>query len=82
MSASLAFGYVRLSRADAARVRRLRQQIGEYCAREGLALELVFADSGMGDAELVRPGWTALLDVLGQATGPVVAGPRHDYRLS
>jgi len=76
VSVSVVFGYVRLSRADPPGVRR---QIGAYCAREGLALELVFADSGIGDAELVRPGWTALLDALRRTGGPVVVLPTLDH---
>jgi len=79
MSVSVVFGYVRLSRADSGGVRRLRRRIDAYCAREGLALELVFADSGIGDAELVRPGWTALLDALRRTGGPVVVLPTLDH---
>ena len=60
-------------------MRRLRRQMDAYCAREGLALELVFADSGIGDTELVRPGWTALLDALRRTGGPLVVLPTMDH---
>ena len=63
-TSALAYGYVRLSRADSRRLEQLRRQIAAYCDREGLALELVFADAGAPDTEPVRPGWIALLDVL------------------
>jgi DNA invertase Pin-like site-specific DNA recombinase len=63
-TSALAYGYVRLSRADSRRLEQQRRQIAAYCDREGLALELVFADAGAADTEPVRPGWIALLDVL------------------
>ena len=72
VSAAPTLGYVRLSRADSRRLGQLRRDIVTYCEREGLALELVFGDSGVSDTEMVRPGWTALLDVLDRSGGQVV----------
>jgi len=59
-------------------VERWRGRIADYCQQEGLALELMFADLAVSDTELVRPGWTALLDVLGQTGGQVVV-PTEDH---
>jgi len=56
-------------------VERWRQRIADYCRQEGLALELVFADRSVGGAELVRPGWTALLDVLNPKGAQMVVIP-------
>jgi hypothetical protein len=44
---------------------RWRLRIAAYCATEGLALELIFIDNGTSDTTGLRPGWAALLDVLG-----------------
>jgi DNA invertase Pin-like site-specific DNA recombinase len=76
---ALVYGYVRLSRPDGRRLGRLRRDIAAYCRREGLPLALVFADSGVSDTELMRPGWTALLDVLGQVTVQAVVLPTLDH---
>ncbi len=76
---SLTFGYVRLTRPNPVRLERLRARIATYCAREGLMLELVFADSGLSDTELRRPGWTALLDVLDQSGFHTVVLPSLDH---
>jgi hypothetical protein len=46
-------------------VQRWRLRIAAYCATEGLALELVFIDNGTSETTGLRPGWAALLDVLG-----------------
>ena len=66
------YGYVRLSRADGRRLTRLRRRIAAHCEREGLALELVFADTGVPDTNPIRPGWTALLDVLAPSRAEAV----------
>ncbi|HSV64949.1 MAG TPA: recombinase family protein [Mycobacteriales bacterium] len=75
MATPRAFGYVRLARANPTEVERMRLRVANHCVREGLALELVFADNGVSDTALVRPAWTALLDVLHQAEAPVVVLP-------
>ncbi len=79
MSTPLAFGYIRLGRPDRTRLEALRRGIRAFCGREGLALDLVFADSGVQGTELVRPGWTALIDVLGQAKAHAVVLPTLDH---
>ncbi len=56
----LAYGYVRLNRANGQRLEGLRRQIRAYCKREGLTLGLILADTDVSRTEL-RPGWTALL---------------------
>lgn len=74
------YGYVRLSRTDGRRLERLRRQIAAYCEREGLTLELVFADAGVPDTDQVRPGWAALLDVLAPSRAEaVVVLPTLDH---
>lgn len=71
-----AFGYLRLSRSDGRKLTRLRSEVAAYCTSENLALELVLADSGISGLKLVRPGWTALLDLLGRAaSGAIVVVP-------
>ena len=79
MSAPVVFGYIRLSRPDNSRLELLRGDIREFCIREGLALDLVFADSGVNDIDLVRPGWTALIDALAQANAYAVVVPTLDH---
>jgi len=60
-------------------VERWRARIAEYCAQEGLALELVFADLAVRDTELLRAGWTALLDVLNLKDAQIVVVPTEDH---
>ncbi len=80
MSTPLAFGYVRLGRPDKTRLEALRRSIRAFCGREGgLALDLVFADSGVPSTEPVRPGWTALIDVLSQAKAHAVVLPTLNH---
>ena len=79
MSAPRVFGYVRIGSRHKARVERWRVRIAEYCRQEGLALELVFADLAVSDAESVRPGWTALLDVLNPKDAQMVVVPTEDH---
>jgi hypothetical protein len=68
---SRVFGYVCLSDAGVpATVQRWRSRVGVHCQQEDLALELVFVDNGPADAPAARPGWTALLDVLGLDRNP------------
>ena len=72
------FGYVWLHGvATSAGHRRWRGRIETYCVAEGLgSVELVFIDSGPPDTTWVRPGWAALLDILGlyasEGDGPPV----------
>ncbi len=79
MTAPRVFGYVRVGSRHKARVERWRARIAEYCAQEGLALELVFADLAVSDTELVRAGWTALLDVLNLKDAQIVVVPTEDH---
>ena len=79
MTAPRVFGYVRVGSRHKARVERWRARIAEYCAQEGLALELVFADLAVRDTELVRAGWTALLDVLNLKDAQIVVVPTEDH---
>jgi len=68
---SRVFGYACLTgTAGASTVDRWRHRIVTHCATEGLALELVFIDNGVSDTTRTRPGWTALLDILGLDDGP------------
>jgi DNA invertase Pin-like site-specific DNA recombinase len=78
VTAPRVFGYVRVG-SHRERVERWRVRIAAFCRVEGLALELVFADSAVSDTELVRPGWTALLDVLGSKGAQVVVVPAEDH---
>ncbi len=65
------FGYVCLSDAGVpATVDRWRTRVAAHCQHEDLALELVFVDNGATDVAAIRPGWTALLDVLGLDRNP------------
>jgi hypothetical protein len=73
------FGYVRLTRPDRERLKRLRQQITDYCRAEELSLELVFGDSGIGDTVLTRPAWTALMDRLNYSAAYAVVVPTLDH---
>ncbi len=67
---SRVFGYACLTEpATSATVGRWRTRIATHCTLEGLALELVFIDNGVPEAH-ARPGWTALLDILGLHDGP------------
>ncbi len=75
VSTPLAFGYIRLNRPDSTRLEALRRSIRAFSSREGLALDLVFADIGVPGTEPTRPGWTALIDVLGQAKAHAVVPP-------
>jgi len=60
------YGYAWLTeQATLATVGRWRSRIATHCALEGLALDLVFIDNGVPDTIGTRPGWTALLDILG-----------------
>ena len=79
MTAPRVFGYLRVGSRHKARVERWRARIAEYCAQEGLALELVFADLAVRDTELLRPGWTALLDVLNLKDAQIVVVPTEDH---
>ncbi len=79
MTAPRVFGYVRVGSRHKTRVERWRARIAEYCRQEGLALELVFADLAVSDTELVRPGWTALLDVLNPKDAQMVVVPTDDH---
>ena len=79
MTAAGVFGYVRVGGRHKARMERWRARIADYCREEGLALELVFADSGVSGTELERAGWTALLDVLSLKDGPVVVLPNNNH---
>ncbi len=79
MTAPRVFGYVRVGSRHKARVERWRARIAEYCAQEGLALELVFADLAVRDTELLRAGWTALLDVLNLKDAQIVVVPTEDH---
>ena len=79
MAAPRVFGYVRVGSRHKARVERWRQRIADYCRQEGLALELVFADRGVNGGELVRPGWTALLDVLNPKDAQMVVIPADNH---
>ena len=67
----LAYGYVRLNRANGRQLEGLRRQIAAYCKREGLALGLILADTDVSHIEL-RPGWTALLGRLNSAEANTV----------
>ena len=67
----LAYGYVRLNRANGQRLEGLRRQIRAYCKREGLTLGLILADTDVSRTEL-RPGWTALLGRLNSAEADTV----------
>jgi len=60
------FGYACLhGAANPAGLRRWRSRIETYCVAEGLgAVELVFIDCGLPDTTWIRPGWSALLDIL------------------
>jgi hypothetical protein len=79
VSAPRVFGYVRVGSRHRIRVERWRQRIAEYCRAEGLALELVFADAGVPDTEPLRPGWTALLDVLNPKDAQMVIVPSEAH---
>jgi len=79
VTTSRVFGYVRVSSRHKGRVKRWRARITDYCRQEGLALELVFADSAVSDTEVVRPGWTALLDVLNPRNAQLVVVPSDDH---
>jgi DNA invertase Pin-like site-specific DNA recombinase len=72
MDLSVAYGYVRLTDVNKAKLQRLRRDIAVYCEREGLALAVVFADVGVRHTELVRPGWTALMDAVRSGRGRTV----------
>jgi hypothetical protein len=50
-----------------------------YCQQEGLALDLVFADMNMPSTQSLRPGWTALLDVLALRDARLVVVPSGDH---
>ena len=79
MTAPRVFGYVRVASRHKTRVERWRARIADYCRQEGLALELVFADLAVSDTELVRAGWTALLDVLNPGDAQMVVVPTEEH---
>ena len=79
MSGPLTFGYVRVASARPAWVERWRQRILEHCQREGLTLDLVFADIAVPSTQRLRPAWTALLDVLTTHDASVVIVPHIDH---
>lgn len=79
MSAPPVFGYVRAATAHRRRVERWRTRIASYCGHEGMALELVFADVDVASTQLVRPAWTALLDVLALREFHMVIVPSGDH---
>jgi hypothetical protein len=62
VTAPRVFGYVRVGSHHRERVERWRVRIAAFCRVEGLALELVFADSAVSGTELVRPGWIFTLN--------------------
>jgi hypothetical protein len=60
----LVYGYARSRGQRPGVVAICRRALERYCERERLRLCAVFADLGIGDEELTRPGLSGLCDVL------------------
>jgi hypothetical protein len=60
----LVYGYVRSAERRPDYVMACRRALERYCVRERLRLCTVFADQGVSDEVLIRPGLTGLCDVL------------------
>jgi DNA invertase Pin-like site-specific DNA recombinase len=60
----LVYGYARSCGQRPSVIAFCRRALERYCERERLRLCAVFADLGIGDEELTRPGLSGLCDVL------------------
>jgi hypothetical protein len=60
----LVYGYLRSRQEQPNHAAICRRALERYCQRERLQLCTVFADLGIGDEQLIRPGFAGLCDVL------------------
>jgi DNA invertase Pin-like site-specific DNA recombinase len=79
----VAYGYLRAEHPDPEALAEARKAIAAFCVSAGLRLITVFCDQGedgtADGADVLRPGWTGLLDALGlpEATTLVVLDLDH-----
>jgi hypothetical protein len=60
----LVFGYLRTAHRARPTVNAWKRELAEAAVREDYALASVFTDNGVSDMTVIRPGFSALLDVL------------------
>jgi hypothetical protein len=73
------YGYLRTATQEPAEAAGYECELVAWCEREGWQLGAVFRDVGIGPDVLIRPGFAAVLDVLGLpgSSGVVVLDSGH-----
>ncbi|MEV8440782.1 recombinase family protein [Actinosynnema sp. NPDC051121] len=75
---SVVWGYLSSEQADDTRIAAWRHAIARYCRSRGLTLAGVRLDRGLPSDQIVRPGFSALLEVLELPTSTGVVVPHPD----
>ncbi|MEU7525979.1 hypothetical protein AB0A74_09615 [Saccharothrix sp. NPDC042600] len=76
--AAVVWGYLSSEQADAIEIAAWRHEIVVYCRSRGLKLAGVRVDRGLPTDQIVRPGFSALLEVLELPTSIGVVVPHPD----
>jgi DNA invertase Pin-like site-specific DNA recombinase len=76
---AVVWGYLSFENADEIEIAAWRHEIAVYCRSRGLKLAGVRIDRGLPTDQIVRPGFSALLEVLElpTSTGVVIPHPDH-----
>lgn len=63
----MAYGYIRTPEREPAYADACGDLLGRWATTAGYKIGAIFRDLGIGSSQLIRPGFTGLLDVLGMA---------------